>query len=46
MKVLKYTIIAKLIIKKDKRDAEIIFSVIKILKNKKAISFKGTFPLM
>ena len=29
MKVLKYSIIAKLMIKKHKRDAEIIFSVIK-----------------
>ena len=32
MKVLKYSIIAKLIIKKDKRDVEIIFLVIKNIK--------------
>ena len=47
MKVLKYSIIAKLIIKKHKRDAEIIFSVIKnIKKNKKTIFFEGTLPLI
>ena len=47
MKVLKYNIIAKLIIKKHKRDAEIIFSVIKnIKKNKKIIFFEGTLPLI
>ena len=47
MKVLKYNIIAKLIIKKHKRDAEIIFSVIKnIKKNKKTIFFEGTLPLI
>ena len=32
MKVLKYSIIAKLIIKKHKRDVEIIFPVIKNIK--------------
>ena len=47
MKVLKYSIIAKLIIKKHKRDVEIIFLVIKnIKKSKKAIFFKGTFTLI
>ena len=35
MKVLKYSIIAKLIIKKHKRDVEIIFPVIKNIKKVK-----------
>ena len=35
MKVLKYNIIAKLIINKHKRDVEIIFSVIKNIKKQK-----------
>ena len=35
MKVLKYSIIAKLIIKKNKRDVEIIFAVIKKIKKVK-----------
>ena len=44
MEVLKYSIIAKFIIKKHKRDVEIIFSVIKNVKKiKKTIFFKGTF---
>ena len=47
MKVLKCSIIAKLTIKKDKREVEIIFLVIKNIKKiKKAIFFKGTFPLI
>ena len=35
MKVLKYSIIAKLIIKKNKRDVDIIFPVIKKIKKVK-----------
>ena len=47
MKILKYCIIAKSIIKKGKRDAEIIFSVIKYIKKIKGqYFFKGTFPLI
>ena len=47
MKVLKYDIIAKLIIKKHKRNVEIILSVIKYIKKiKKTIFLKGTFPLI
>ena len=50
MEVLKYSIIAKLIIKKHKRDVEIIFSVIINIKKIKRYFlkdniFKGTFPL-
>ena len=47
MKVLKYSIIAKLINKKHKRDVEIIFSVIKNIKKKKKVIFlKGTFAVI
>ena len=50
MKVLKYSIIAKLIIKKHKRDVEIIFSVIRNIKKIKRYFLKdnilkGTFPV-
>ena len=49
-KVLKYSIIAKLIIKKHKRDVEIIFSVIRNIKKIKRYFLKdnilkGTFPV-
>ena len=48
--VLKYSIIAKLIIKKHKRDVEIIFSVIRNIKKIKRYFLKdnilkGTFPV-
>ena len=47
MKVLKYSITTKLIIKKHKRDVEIFFSVIKNIKKiKKTIFFIGPFPLI
>ena len=47
MKVLQYDIIAKLIIKKRKREVEIIFSVIKNIKKIKAQYFlKAHFHLL
>ena len=46
MKVLEYSIMTKLIIKNHKRNVEMIFSVKDIKKYKKAIFFKGTFPLI
>ena len=44
MKVLKYSIIAKLIIKKHKRDVEINFSVIKNIKKIKRQYFLKAHP--
>ena len=47
MKVLKYSIIAKLIIKKHKRDVEITFSVIKNIKKiKRQYFLKAHFHLL
>ena len=47
MKVLKHSFIAKLIIKKHKREAEIFFQWLrKLKKNKKTIFFKNTLPLI
>ena len=47
MKVLNYSIIAKLIIKKHKRDAEIIFSVIKNIKKiKRQYFLKAHYHLL